>query len=196
MALKDLFGKFFDNTLAETFSSKPHDPTKARQPLLRGIDVAKRQFEAGQVKGPNRWWSSRNKVVAFTPKLEGRPFLINGVGTNHMPEERFVEFLNEMRSHVDAGDFDAVIASHGKGNTDVHIGKARGTGSRGPQASKLDARADGLPHRVPIEGDHATTPPHESYVANKAGSYWRSPEQVIADSAKSQKRKASMTGVA
>lgn len=139
MALKDLFS-FFSPDSTEKYKAKPHDPVKARAPLLRGIATARKQFQADEFKKPNRWFSVKNETVAFHPKLDGRDLMLNGVKENHMPSERFEEFLDLMEKEVNEGQFDEVIANHGKGNVDVHIGKApakRGTGSVGGGRSEL-----------------------------------------------------------
>jgi hypothetical protein len=126
MALKDTFSNFFDNTgLAEVFSRPAWDAEKARKPLLKGIDAAKKQFESGQTKAPNRWWKVSNGVVALTVKVAGDTFDINGVATNHMPEERFPEFLSKFRAAVEAGEFDDELKNHGNGDATVHIAKVR-----------------------------------------------------------------------
>lgn len=123
MALKDLFS-FFSPDSTKKYNAKPHDPVKARAPLLRGIATARKQFNNDEFKKPNRWFSVKNEVVAFHPKLDGRTLILNGVEENHMPSDRFVEFLDLMEKEVIEGQFDEVIAAHGKGNVDVHIGKA------------------------------------------------------------------------
>lgn len=146
MAFKDTLSSFFDNTgLAELFSRKPHDPTVARKPLLKGIEVAKKQFENGSTKGPNRWWKVSNGVVALTVKLGGDVFEINGVATNHMPQERFVEFLDKFSDAVNAGEFDSEIEHHGKGDAKVHIAKAQKGGKRTySEESMLNIRVGGF----------------------------------------------------
>ncbi len=133
MGIKDtLFGLIDNISLPEVFSRKPHDPAAARKPLLKGIENAKRQFENGQTKAPNRWWKVSNGVVALTVKVSGDTFDINGVATNHMPQERFPEFLDKFKSAVEAGEFDDELANKGNGSATVHIPKARkGTGSLG-----------------------------------------------------------------
>lgn len=125
MAIKETLTNFFDNIgLAEVFNRPAHDPAKARKPLLKGIETAKKQFENGQTKAPNRWWKVSNEVVALTVKLGGDVFSINGVDTNHMPQERFVEFLDKFTTAVNAGEFDEELAHHGNGDAKVRIAKA------------------------------------------------------------------------
>lgn len=131
MSIKSTLFSLIDNVgLAETFNIKPHDPAKARSPLLKGIASAKKQFENGQTKAPNRWWKVSNNVVALTVKLAGDTFTINGVQTNHMPAERFPEFLDKFKSAVESGEFDEELASHGKGEAKVHIASAKKTATK------------------------------------------------------------------
>ena len=136
MALSDLFS-IINNGLRETFERPAADPAKARRPLLKGIDRTLRQFEAGK-PGPRAWWRVRNDVVALTVKVDGDTFDINGVATNHMPVDRFAEFLAKMRDAVNAGAFDAELANKGNGDAKVRIGKRPRTIS--PEAAKARGR--------------------------------------------------------
>lgn len=135
MAIKDLLG-FIDNKLEEVFHRPAWSAEAARKPLLKGIDNAKRQFENGQTKAPNRWWKVSNGVVALTVKVGGDTFDINGVATNHMPEERFVEFLGKFKAVVEAGDFDEELKNKGNGDASVIIPKAR---KRAPMSDEARA---------------------------------------------------------
>ena len=131
MGIKDTFASFIDNVgLAETFNLKPYDAEKARKPLLAGIAKAKRQFtaEPRMNKAPNRWWTEKNGVVALTVKVDGDTFDINGVATNHMPEERFVEFLGKFEDAVNAGEFDDELKNKGNGEAKVRIASGTKTG--------------------------------------------------------------------
>lgn len=127
MSIKtDLFS-FIDNTgLAEVFQRKPHDPRAARKPLLAGIENARKQFTQTPrvLRAPNRWWKINNGVVALTVKIKGDTFAINGVATNHMPEDRFEEFLGRFKQAVEAGEFDEELANKGNGDVKVLIPKA------------------------------------------------------------------------
>jgi hypothetical protein len=79
---------------------------KARRPLLRGIDRTLAQFKTGSSGTPTGWYRMRNGVVALTVKFVGNTFDINGEATNHLPVERFEEFLGHLRTAVEAGEFD------------------------------------------------------------------------------------------
>ncbi|WP_242152554.1 hypothetical protein [Sphingomonas sp. BAUL-RG-20F-R05-02] len=136
MALKDLVS-LIDNKLSETFNRKEAKPEQLRAPLLKGIEQATKQFENGSTKAPGRWWKASNGVVALTVKLKGETFDINGVATNHFPEERFGDFMKAFKAAVDAGEFDAELKNHGNGDAQVHISKAGG--KRGPVSDEAKA---------------------------------------------------------
>lgn len=179
MALSDLFN-FFTSDAKEKYNERSVNTAAIRKPLLTGIKRTRDDFKAEKFTKPNRWFSVKNEVVAFHPKLGGRTLTINGVDENHMPSGRFIEFLDLMEKEVEAGEFDEVIAAHGKGNVDVHIGKAiKPRSPSKPSTSKLPARADGLPHR-PLASEPK---PHPSYTLNTGKTHWRSPEQVAKDAA-------------
>ncbi len=134
MALKEYL-TIIDNGLKHVFERKATDPAKARRPLLRGIDRALSQFKAGSTGTPTGWWRLGNGVVALTVKVGGNTFDINGVATNHMPADRFEEFLVQMRAAVEGGEFDAELANKGNGDAEVHI-PAPKAATISPEAAK------------------------------------------------------------
>jgi Tfp pilus assembly protein PilN len=134
MALKDYLN-VIDNQLKAVFDRKSANPTKMRRPLLRGIDRALAQFRSGSTGAAKGWWRLKNGVVALTVKVDGNTFDINGVATNHMPADRFEEFLERMRAAVEAGEFDAELANKGNGNAEVHITKRKAP-TISPEAAK------------------------------------------------------------
>ena len=151
MSVKNALFGLIDNTgLAELFKRKPLDPTAARKPLLAGIENARKQFTQTPrvLRAPHRWWKVNNGVVALTVKIKGDTFDINGVATNHMPEDRFEEFLTRFRQAVEAGEFDEELANKGNGDAKVLIPKAdkragiiivggkTGRGTISPEAAK------------------------------------------------------------
>jgi hypothetical protein len=135
MALKDYLG-VIDNALKHVFDRKAVDPTKARRPLIRGIDRTVAQFKSGSTGTPTSWYRLRNGVVALTVKVAGDTFDINGEATNHLPAERFEEFLASMRAAVEAGEFDKELANEGHGDAKVQTPK-RAPASISPEAAKL-----------------------------------------------------------
>ena len=124
MALKDYLG-IIDNGLKHLFDRKAADPAKIRRPLLRGIDRTLAQFKTGSSGTPAGWYRMKNGVVALTVKFGDNTFDINGVATNHMPVDRFEEFLTAMRAAVDAGEFDAELVHKGDGDAEVQIPKSK-----------------------------------------------------------------------
>ncbi len=135
MALKHYL-EIIDNGLKQLFERKAADPTKARRPLLRGIDRTLAQFKTGAAGTPTGWYRLKNGVVALTVKVAGNTFDINGTATNHLPADRFEEFLGHMRAAVEAGEFDNELANKGHGDAEVAIPKARAS-TITPEAAKL-----------------------------------------------------------
>jgi hypothetical protein len=126
MSLKDALLGFIDNvSLPPIFSRKAENLKELRQPLLKGIANAKRQFEAGQTRAPHRWWKVNNDVVALTVKVSGNAFIINGTDTNHIPSERFADFLDKFAAAVEAGEFDDELRHKGAGDVAVKIPKPK-----------------------------------------------------------------------
>lgn len=140
MAIRDKLASFIDNTdLAAKFKFVAPNPDKARKPLLDGIKRTREQFAKRATessKAPNKWWMVKNGVVALTVKANGNTFDINGVATNHMPEERFEEFLDHFEEAVKAGEFDEELKHKGNGDAKVHIAKAS-AGKAAPTISGL-----------------------------------------------------------
>lgn len=135
MALKDYLG-VIDNALKHVFDRKPVDPAKARRPMLRAIDRTLAQYKTGSAGTSTGWYRIRNGVVALTVKVAGNTLDINGAATNHLPADRFEEFLDHMRAAVDAGEFDGELANKGHGGAEVGIPTARAS-SISPEAAKL-----------------------------------------------------------
>ena len=151
MALKDYLG-IIDNGLKHLFDRKAADPAKARRPLLRGIDRTLAQFKAGSSGTPTSWYQLKNGVVALTVKVGGNTFDISGVATNHLPVDRFEEFLAAMRAAVEAGEFDAELAHKGDGDAEVHIPKPKAA-TISPEAAK----ARGVKAAATRKANRATT---------------------------------------
>jgi hypothetical protein len=134
MALSDVFAHFKEG-LEERFNAKPHNPAAARKPVLKGIDLTREQFEENRTRGPGKWWSVSNGVVAFSPKLKGVPLMLNGRETNHVDAGDFPAFLAGFRSAVEAGDLDDAIRSASNGEA------AASTMVRPKRASGISAEA-------------------------------------------------------
>lgn len=144
MSIKDTLLGFIDNTgLADKFRAPVWSKDAARKPLLDGIKRTREQFSKRAdtpSKAPNKWWQVKNGVVALTVKVKGDTFDINGVATNHMPEERFGEFLSKFEQAVNAGEFDDELKNKGNGDAKVRISKASKPASSGNTASITGVR--------------------------------------------------------
>ena len=104
MTLKSLLG-LVDDKLADVFHRKAHDPSKARNKVLRGIDRTHEQFHATEPARGKKWFSHKNEVVRFTP-----PFPVAGKSEHYVPSAQFPDYLGHLRTAVEAGELDDVIA--------------------------------------------------------------------------------------
>ena len=103
MSLKSLLG-LVDDKLADVFHRKAHDPSKARNKVLKGIDKTHEQFHAIEPARGKKWFSHKNDVVRFSP-----PFPVAGKTEHYVPRAQFPDFLGHLRSAVEAGELDGVI---------------------------------------------------------------------------------------
>lgn len=145
MSLKEALFGFIDNvSLPAIFSRKAENLKELRQPLIKGISNAKRQFSAGQTRAPHRWWRVSNDVVALTVKVSGNVFKINGSETNHIPADRFLDFLDKFTAAVEAGEFDDELRHKGAGDAQVQIPKAKRSAAKPAKAAGMVAVATPL----------------------------------------------------
>lgn len=122
MSLKSMLA-LADDKLHEVFHRKPHDPEKARKPIIKGIDRTNDQFaSATPVKG-RKWFKVANGVVEFTP-----PFVIGGKTTHYIPSERFKEFLGHLKTSVTGGELDKEIEAGAPSGGGTRVTR----GKRGP----------------------------------------------------------------
>lgn len=139
MALKDMFA-FVKDGLEERFNTKPRDPVAARKPLLKSIDATLDQFTSGRTRVPNKWWVTNNGIVAFSPKLNGTPLVLNGGTTSHIETDDFPAF----RHAIEEGELDGEIAAVESGASvaghSVAIEKPKRASGISPEAAKLHAR--------------------------------------------------------
>lgn len=103
MSLKSLLG-LVDDKLADVFHRKAHDPSKARNKVLKGIDKAHDQFHATKPAGGKKWFVHKNDVVRFSP-----PFAVAGKSEHYVPSAQFPDFLGHLRKAVEAGELDNAI---------------------------------------------------------------------------------------
>lgn len=157
MSLKEALLGFIDNvSLPAIFSRKEENLKELRQPLLKGIANARRQFESGQTRAPHRWWKSSNDVVALTAKVSGNIFTINGTDTNHIPSDRFVDFLDKFAAAVEVREFDDELRHKGAGDATVKIPRAKRASAKPAKAMEaadtttpiVEAPAEKLPSKA------------------------------------------------
>lgn len=103
MSLKSLLG-LVDEKLADVFNRKVHDPSKARNKVLKGIDKTYEQFHATEPARGKKWFVHRNDVVRFSP-----PFVVAGKPEHYVPSAQFPDFLGHLRKAVEAGELDDAI---------------------------------------------------------------------------------------
>ena len=194
MSLKEALLGFIDNVgLPAIFSRKVENLKELRQPLLKGISNAKRQFENGQTRAPHRWWKLSNDVVALTVKVSGNVFMINGVETNHIPSDRFADFLDKFAAAVDAGDFDDELRHKGAGDATVKIPKVKRAAAKPKSAATTAAATIGaLAAPAPSEAAPAPKPKSPVAKAAKAGASKAKREPVDAKTVRTEKPAAIM----
>ncbi len=169
MSLKDALLGFIDNVnLPAIFSRKVENLKELRQPLLKGISNAKRQFENGQTRAPHRWWKLSNDVVALTVKVSGDVFTINGMETNHIPSDRFADFLDKFKAAVDAGEFDDELRHKGAGDATVKIPRAKRASAKIVQSAEPATIAAPTTVEAPAGAAPAQTTPTRAPRASKA----------------------------
>jgi hypothetical protein len=193
MSLKEALLGFIDNvSLPAIFSRKAENLKELRQPLLKGISNAKRQFENGQTRAPHRWWKLSNDVIALTVKVSGNIFMINGVETNHIPSDRFADFLDKFAAAVDAGDFDDELRHKGAGDATVKIPKPKRAATKPAQTSKPAASTAAITigavaAPAPSEATPAPKPKSPGAKAAKAGASKSKREPVDGKTARTEK---------
>jgi hypothetical protein len=193
MSLKEALLGFIDNvSLPAIFSRKVENLKELRQPLLKGISNAKRQFENGQTRAPHRWWKLSNDVIALTVKVSGNVFTINGVETNHIPSDRFADFLDRFTAAVDAGDFDDELRHKGAGDATVKIPKVNRAAAKPalkakPAATTAATTIGALAEPAPSEATPAPKPKSPAAKAAKAGAPKPKREPVDAKTTQTEK---------
>ncbi len=132
MGISDLLA-MADDKLHELFQSKPHDPTRARDKVVKQIDRTKVQFGDKSSKG-KKWFRHANGVVELT-----LPFAIDGKQTFYLHTNKFEAFLDGLKSEVTSGSLDKEInepveptaraarVSSGKGWTDERRARFKAT---------------------------------------------------------------------
>ena len=99
-------------------SPQSSDPVSDRNDVLQDLHLAEKAWATDDVRS-GTWFVSDGEHVAFTPTTRnGATLTIGGQTTNFIPADRFADYLVNMRSAIEAGEFDREIAGalHGSAN--------------------------------------------------------------------------------
>jgi hypothetical protein len=94
------------------------DPVSDRNDVLQDLHLAEKAWATDGVRS-GTWFVRDGEHVAFTPTTRnGATLTIGGQTTNFIPADRFADYLVNMRSAIEAGEFDREIAGalHGSAN--------------------------------------------------------------------------------
>ena len=98
-----------DNSLARGFNAPVYDPKKGREALVAVVDKAAEQHKNGETPNIRSWKLGNNGAISFTAKVRRAIVPIGGAETNHVPAERFQDFLKALRAAIVAGELDNEI---------------------------------------------------------------------------------------
>ncbi len=99
-------------------SPQSSDPVSDRNDVLQDLHLAEKAWATDDVRS-GTWFVRDGEHVAFTPTTQnGATLTIGGQTTNFIPADRFADYLVNMRSAIEAGEFDREIpgALHGSAN--------------------------------------------------------------------------------
>jgi hypothetical protein len=99
-------------------SPQSSDPVSDRNDVLQDLHLAEKAWATDGVRS-GTWFVRDGEHVAFTPTTRnGATLTIGGQTTNFIPADRFADYLVNMRSAIEAGEFDREIAGalHGSAN--------------------------------------------------------------------------------
>jgi len=106
------------SALREVVSPQRSDPVADRKDVLQDLHLAEKAWATDGVRS-GTWFVRDGEHVAFTPTTRnGATLTISGQTTNFIPADRFADYLVNMRSAIEAGEFDREIAGalHGSAN--------------------------------------------------------------------------------
>jgi hypothetical protein len=106
------------SALLGVLSPQPRDPVADRDDVLQDLHLAEKAWATDGVRS-GTWFVRDGEHVAFTPTTRnGATLTIGGQTTNFIPADRFADYLVNMRSAIEAGEFDPEIAGalHGSAN--------------------------------------------------------------------------------
>jgi len=155
------------SAVIDVVSPQLGDPVSDRSDVLQDLHLAEKAWVTDGVRS-GTWFVRDGEHVAFTPTTRnGATLTIGGQTTNFIPADRFADYLVNMRSAIEAGEFDREIAGalHGSANVggtaEVAIPAARDGRSEDVRQAQQDAalagegrNPDGSLAAVVGEGSH------------------------------------------
>jgi hypothetical protein len=106
------------SVLRDAVSPSSNNPASDRVDVLQDLHLAEKAWATDGVRS-STWFVRDGEHVAFTPTTRnGATLTIGGQTTNFIPADRFADYLVNMRSAIEAGEFDREIAGalHGSAN--------------------------------------------------------------------------------
>jgi hypothetical protein len=106
------------SAVLDVVSPQSSDPVSDRNDVLQDLHLAEKAWATDGVRS-GTWFVRDGEHVAFTPTTRnGATLTIGGQTTNFIPSDRFADYLVNMRSAIEAGEFDREIAGalHGSAN--------------------------------------------------------------------------------
>ena len=106
------------SAVRDVVSPQSSDPVSDRDDVLQDLHLAEKAWATDGVRS-GTWFVRDGEHVAFTPTTRnGATLTIGGQTTSFIPADRFADYLVNMRSAIEAGEFDREIAGalHGSAN--------------------------------------------------------------------------------
>ena len=106
------------SVLRDAVSPSSNNLASDRDEVLQDLHLAEKAWATDGVRS-GTWFVRDGEHVAFTPTTrDGATLTIGGQTTNFIPADRFADYLVNMRSAIEAGEFDREIAGalHGSAN--------------------------------------------------------------------------------
>jgi len=106
------------SVLRDAVSPSSTNLASDRDEVLQDLHLAEKAWATDGVRS-GTWFVRDGEHVAFTPTTRnGATLTIGGQTTNFIPADRFADYLVNMRSAIEAGEFDREIAGalHGSAN--------------------------------------------------------------------------------
>jgi len=106
------------SVLRDAVSPSSNNLASDRDEMLQDLHLAEKAWATDGVRS-GTWFVRDGEHVAFTPTTRnGATLTIGGQTTNFIPADRFADYLVNMRSAIEAGEFDREIAGalHGSAN--------------------------------------------------------------------------------